>query len=121
MANQNVTLTSPLQGVQAAGGFDFSSMPLQALVARVQGNVYCLTYNGSYSGAAPSLSANVVRAATLQFSTKGQALLLSTTTVDLNTAAATTLYTVPAGKTFILRRVVMRGASVSLTTASVSF
>lgn len=41
--------------------------------------------------------------------------------VDLNTATPTTLYTVPAGRTAIITRIVLRLASTSLTTASISF
>ena len=47
--------------------------------------------------------------------------LSSTPLVNLNTAPATTLYTVPAGKSCIITRVIMRLASTSLTTVSVSF
>lgn len=41
--------------------------------------------------------------------------------VDLNTATATPLFTPPADKTCYITKVVMRNASTSLTTASVSF
>lgn len=41
--------------------------------------------------------------------------------VNMNTATATLLYTVPAGKSCIITKVVVRLASVSLTTVSVSF
>lgn len=41
--------------------------------------------------------------------------------VDLNTATATTLYTVPAAKSAIITKVIVRLASTSLSTASVSF
>lgn len=39
----------------------------------------------------------------------------------MNTATATTLYTVPTGKSCIVTHVVVRNASTSLTTASYSF
>lgn len=48
-------------------------------------------------------------------------LLSTTASVDLNTATATTLYTCPTGKSCIVTKVVIRDASVSLDTASVSF
>lgn len=48
-------------------------------------------------------------------------LLGSTASVDMNTATATTLYTVPPGKSCIISHVVVRAASTSLTTASYSF
>lgn len=41
--------------------------------------------------------------------------------VDMNTATATTLFTVPAGKSAIVTHIVVRNASTSLTTASYSF
>lgn len=41
--------------------------------------------------------------------------------VDMNSAAAQTLYTVPSGKSCIITRIVVRNASTSLTTASYSF
>jgi hypothetical protein len=48
-------------------------------------------------------------------------LLSTTSSVDFNTATATTLYTCPAGKSCVVTKVVIRTASTSLTTASVSF
>jgi len=47
--------------------------------------------------------------------------LSTTTSVDMNTATATTLYTVPTGKSCIITHIVVRAASTSLTTASYSF
>jgi hypothetical protein len=47
--------------------------------------------------------------------------LATVTGVGMNTATATSLYTVPAGRTCVVTRVVVRAASVSLTTASYSF
>lgn len=47
-----------------------------------------------------------------------ETLLASVPSVNLNTATPTTLYTVPAGKSAIINKVVMRLASTSLTTAS---
>lgn len=41
--------------------------------------------------------------------------------VDMNTAAVSTLYTVPTGKSCVITHVVVRNASASLTTASYSF
>lgn len=52
---------------------------------------------------------------------EADSLLSTTTGVDMNTATATTLYTVPTGKSCIITRVVVRAASTSLTTASYSF
>jgi hypothetical protein len=48
-------------------------------------------------------------------------LLSTTDSVNLNTATATTLYTCPTGKTCVITAVVVRNASTSLTTVSVSF
>lgn len=48
-------------------------------------------------------------------------LVASVAGVDLNTATATTLFTVPSGRNLIVTRIIVRLASISLTTASVSF
>lgn len=48
-------------------------------------------------------------------------LLSSTAGVDLNTATPSTLYTVPVGKSAVITKIVIRLASASLTTASISF
>lgn len=48
-------------------------------------------------------------------------LLASVAGVNMNTATATSLFTVPTGRSCIITRVVVRNASVSLTTASYSF
>jgi hypothetical protein len=117
-------LTSTLAGEIASqtAPFDFSAMPGQSLVAIAQGSNFQLTYNRNFNGRAPSLASAITAVSPLQLGAKGQSILLQTTTgVDLNTAAATLLYTVPAGKTAIIRRVIMRNASISLTTASISF
>lgn len=47
--------------------------------------------------------------------------LSTTSSVDMNTATATTLFTVPTGKSCIVTHIVIRSASTSLTTASYSF
>jgi hypothetical protein len=47
--------------------------------------------------------------------------LATVTGVDMNTASAQTLYTVPISKSCVISRVVVRNASISLTTASYSF
>lgn len=46
--------------------------------------------------------------------TKASTLLSTTTGVDMKTAAATTLYTVPTGKTCYISHVVVRETSASL-------
>lgn len=51
----------------------------------------------------------------------GYAPLSTTNTVNMNTGTPTTLYTVPADNIAIITNVVIRGSSVSLTTASISF
>lgn len=48
-------------------------------------------------------------------------LLQTTNSVNLNTATATTLYTVPSGRSCIVTKFIIRNASTSLTLASVSF
>ncbi|MEK6282045.1 MAG: DUF2341 domain-containing protein [Acidobacteriota bacterium] len=54
---------------------------------------------------------------------QSEGLLSTTAAVNLNTATATTLYTCPpaAGTTCVITKVVIRNASTSLTTASISF
>lgn len=47
--------------------------------------------------------------------------LLSSTAIDLNAVAETTLFTVPAGKSCVITKVILRGASGALATASISF
>ena len=47
--------------------------------------------------------------------TENSVCLLSTTTgVDMKTAASTTIYTVPAGKTLVIHHVIVRSNSASL-------
>lgn len=46
--------------------------------------------------------------------------LASVNAVDVNTTSETLLYTVPVGKYCIVTHIVLHGATVSLTTASVS-
>jgi hypothetical protein len=53
--------------------------------------------------------------------TFAETLLSTTASVNLNTATATTIYTVPSGKSCVVTKVVVRNASTSLTTASYSF
>jgi len=48
-------------------------------------------------------------------------LLASIPTVNMNQDAATPLYTVPAGKSCIITKLVLRNSSGNLTTASISF
>lgn len=120
----NAIITSPFQGEVSknTGDFNFDAMPNQALRAILNGSIYTLTYTRSFNGLAPSLASAVVAGSPLQFSAKGQSILLAAgVLVDLNVAAATLLYTVPAGKTAIIRRLILRNASTSLTTASISF
>lgn len=47
--------------------------------------------------------------------------LATVTGVDLNTSTPTPLYTVPAGKSCNIVQVTVKNASISLTTASISF
>ena len=49
-----------------------------------------------------------------------EVLLASNALVDLNTATASTIYTVATGKSAVITRIVLRLASTSLTTASIS-
>ena len=47
--------------------------------------------------------------------------LATASLVDMNTATASTLYTVPSDKSCVITSIVVRNANVSLTTASFSF
>lgn len=58
--------------------------------------------------------------AALGAQTGGETLLASAAGVDLNTATAVTLYTVPTGKSAVITKFVIRLASTSLTTVSFS-
>jgi hypothetical protein len=50
-----------------------------------------------------------------------ETLLATVKNVDMNTATATTLFTVPTGRTVTITKVIVRNASTSLTTASWSY
>lgn len=47
--------------------------------------------------------------------------LIASASCNLNTATKQTLFTVPTGKSLIVTRIALRGASISLTTASFGF
>lgn len=53
--------------------------------------------------------------------TSRETLLQTNSSVDMNTATASTLFTCPTGRTCVITKVVVRNASTSLTTASYSF
>lgn len=57
----------------------------------------------------------------LNLTSAAETKLATVASVDMNTATATTLYTVPTGRSCIITKVVVRNASTSLTTASYSF
>jgi hypothetical protein len=80
-----------------------------------------LSTNGSGTGNYISLSGIAGAPLATQLYTVSEALLSTTTAVDMNTATPTTLYTCPSGKNCVITRVIVSNASTSLTTASYSF
>lgn len=85
------------------------------------GSVFQLSLDVNPSNTYPSNPASIVAGAAVQMSPAGGEVLLKTTdAVNLNTAVATTLYTVPAGFQAVITRIVLRNASTSLTTVSLS-
>lgn len=112
----NAILTTTIDATIAPSG-----MPLQALVAILNGSIYTLSYQRSFNGLAPSLASGITAGAALQASPAGQPVLLASETVDLNDdSAGQALYEVPEGYIFIPYRIDIRNASVSLTTAAFS-
>lgn len=113
----NAILTSPLNGTPLVPG-----MPIQALVAILTNGTYQLTYERNFDNLAPSLASAIQAGADLIANDLTQSILQTSTTVDFNDdSASQSLFTVPAGFQFIPYRIVIRNASASLTTASVSF
>lgn len=53
----------------------------------------------------------------MNLNTVADTKLVTVTGVDVNVLAKTSLYTVPAGKTLIVTKIVIRNASANLTTA----
>lgn len=115
MANAILTTTIAPQ--------QFPDMPRQALVAILTNGVYQLTYERTFDNLAPSLASAIVPgAALLQASPLAQSLLLKSVAVDFNDdSAEQELYDVPIGFELTVYRLVIRNASTSLTTASISF
>lgn len=98
----------------------FPGTPLSAIVAIDDGNGgYILSFNGSYNGLYPSDPTTIVAATPIK-QLGGEFLLKTTDLVNLNTATATLLYTVPTGYIAVPTRFVIRAASTSLTTVSFS-
>ena len=78
-------------------------------------SVSVATANG-FSGSV----ANPTTAPAITIDTTAEKLLALASGVDLNTAVASTLYTVPGGKTALITRFIIYNASTSLTTVSFS-
>lgn len=82
---------------------------------------FWLSVDFNPSGTYPSDPSSITAGAAVQMSPAGGEVLLKTTNlVDLNTATPTTLYTCPVGFQAVITRIVLRNASVSLTTVSLS-
>lgn len=85
------------------------------------GSVFQMSLDVNPSGVYPSNPATIVAGAAVQMSSvAGEVLLKTTDAVNLNTATPTSLYTVPAGFQAVITRMVLRNASASLTTVSLS-
>lgn len=56
-----------------------------------------------------------------QYAVNGERILATKDLANLNVTTKTSIFTVPAGKTAIITRLVLRNASISLTTASFGF
>lgn len=72
----------------------------------------------SAAGVIPYTDKNFLTDSQLASAIKDETWLSTTDLVNVNTATATTLFTVPAGKTCYPSVIVIRNASTSLTTAS---
>lgn len=85
------------------------------------GSLWQMSLDVNPSGTYPSDPDNIVAGAAVQMSPVGGEVLLATTDlVNLNTATAQSLYTVPTGFQAVITRMVIRNASTSLTTVSFS-
>lgn len=75
-----------------------------------------LIVNHAYAPAAAGLSMSGVNV-----NSNPSEQLLASVVADMNTATAQGLFTVPSNKSCVITRVGLRGASISLTLASISF
>jgi hypothetical protein len=73
------------------------------------------------TGAVVRIPAQVLSDGSTNLALIGESKLATKDLVDMNTATATLLYTVPAERSCVITRVVIRKASTSLTTVSVCF
>lgn len=85
------------------------------------GTLWQMSLDVNPAGTYPSNPSSITAGAAVQMSPAGGEVLLKTTdAVNLNTATPTTLYTVPTGYQAVITRIVLRNASTSLTTVSLS-
>lgn len=84
------------------------------------GSLWSVSLNVNPVGTYPSNPASITAGSAIQASPAGAEVLLSSTSVNLNSATAQTLFTVPAGVSCEVTRIVVRNASTSLTTVSFS-
>lgn len=104
-------------------GNKFPGSPFSAFVLIDNGDgSYSLSFNSSFNQTYPSDPTTIEAGSPVKMSPQGgETLLITRDSVDLNTAVATSLYTVPADNIAVITRIVLRNASTSLTTASISF
>lgn len=107
-------------------GNKFPGSPFSALVMIYDSGtgLYQLSFNASFNQTYPSDPTTIAAGTPISQSPyAGEILIDRTTGVDFNdgTSLKIPLYTVPAASIFIPTRVLIRSASTSLTTASVSF
>jgi hypothetical protein len=107
-------------------GNKFPGSPFSALVLIYNSvtGLYQLSFNPSFNQTYPSDPTTITAATPISQSPyAGEILIARSTGVDFNDGSGNkiALYTVPAASIFIPTRVLIRNASTSLTTASVSF
>lgn len=91
------------------------------LIANDDGS-YTLSFNPSYNGVYPSDPTTITPGTPVSVSPVGEVKLQTTNLVNVNTGTPTPLCpVVPVGFQEVITRIVIRKASVSLTTAALSF
>jgi hypothetical protein len=96
----------------------FGVVYAQTRLRRYNGEVSINQSGGIAITPAPGQSATVGGTLIANTASIVEGRLSSTAAVNLNVTTKTTLYTVPAGKSAVITRMVIRNASTSLTTAS---
>lgn len=104
-------------------GNKFPGSPFSAFVLIINDaeSAYSLSFNPDFDQLYPSDPTAIEPGLPISQSPEaGEILLSSTDAVNLNTATAASLYTVPEDRECVVTRIVLRDASTSLTTVSLS-